>query len=69
MYTESNKPLEANCYTREEDAWPSRVCQSAMEGIEEIAAVAAATETWAVGGRQRLSMRNKRLTLGPIPSS
>ena len=25
--TEPNKPLEANCYTREEDVWPRRACQ------------------------------------------
>ena len=55
--TEFNKPLEANCCTREEDAWPSRACQSAREGIEEIAA-AAATKTWATSGRRKLSTGN-----------
>ena len=65
---EPNKPLEATCYTREEDAWPSRVCQSAREGNEETIA-AAATETWATSERWRLSTGNIRLTLGSVPSS
>ena len=42
--TKPNKPLEANCCTWEEDAWPSRACQSARKGIEETVA-AATTET------------------------
>ena len=57
--TEPNKPLKANCCTREEDAWPRRACQSAREGIEETAA-AAATKTGATSGRRRLFMRNIR---------
>ena len=41
--TEPNKSLEAKSYTREEDAWPSQACQSAREGIEEIATTTATT--------------------------
>ena len=58
--TKPNKHLKANCYTREEDAWSSRVCQSAREGIEETVVVVA-IETRATSGRRRLSMRNIRL--------
>ena len=64
--TELNKLLEAKCCTQEEGAWPIQACQSAREGIEEIAA---ATETWATSGRRRLSTGNIRSTLGPVPSS
>ena len=66
--TEPNKPLEANYWTQKEDAWPSRACQSAREGIEETAA-ATTIETGATSGRRRLSTGNIRSTLGPIPSS
>ena len=66
--TDPNKPLEANCYTREEDAWPSPTSQSAGEGIEETTA-AATTEIGATSGRHRLSMRNIHPTLEPVPSS
>ena len=66
--TEPNKPLEANCCTREEDVWPSQACQSAREGIEETI-VAAVIKTWATSGRRRLSMGNICQTLGPVPSS
>ena len=69
MDTEPNKPLEAKCCTREEDAWLSQECQSVREGIEETAAAAATTETTTIGGRQRLSMEIIRPTLGPVPSS
>ena len=65
---EPNKPLEANRYTREKDAWPSQACQSAREEIEETLAVAA-TETEAISGRRRLSMGNIRLTLGQVLGS
>ena len=51
--TEPNKPLEAKCCTREEDAWLSRPCQSAREGIEEITA-AAVIETGATSGRRKV---------------
>ena len=47
---ELNNPLETNYCIWEEDAWPSRACQSAREGIEETIAVAA-TETGATSGR------------------
>ena len=46
--TELNRPLEANCCTREDDAWSRWECQSARDGKEETAAV---TETGATGGR------------------
>ena len=64
MDIEPNKTLKANFYTREEDAWPSQVCQSAREGIEETVVVVAATKIRAASGRQRLSTGNIRLTLG-----
>ena len=66
--TELSKPLEVNCCTQEEDAWPSRACQSAREGIEETT-VAAATEIGATSGRRRLSTGNICPTLRPVPSS
>ena len=65
---EPNKPLEAKCYTREEDAWPSRAWQSAREGIEEIAA-AVVIETEATSGRRKLSIGNICPTLGLVLSS
>ena len=43
METEPNRPLEANCCTWEEGAWPRWECQSAREGKEETAATAVAT--------------------------
>ena len=36
--TEPNRPLDANCCTREDGAWPRRECQTAREGKEETAA-------------------------------
>ena len=69
MDTEPNKPLEAKCYTREEDVWLSWACQIVREGIEKIAVVAIATETGTTGGRRRLSTGNICPTLGPIPNS
>ena len=57
---EPNKPLEAKCCSREEDAWPRWACQSAREEIEETA-TAATTETGATSERQRLSTGNIRL--------
>ena len=68
MNNDPNKPLEAKCCTREEDAWQSRACQSVREGIEETAIVAA-TETGVTSGRRRLSTGNIHPTLGPVPSS
>ena len=59
--TESNKPLETKYCTREEDVWPSRVCQSAREGIEETVVVVVTIETGATSERQRLSTGNIRL--------
>ena len=35
--TEPNGPLEVNCCTREDGAWPRRECQSAKDGKEETA--------------------------------
>ena len=66
--TKPNKSLEANCCTWEEDVWPSQVCQSTRERIEETTAVAV-TEIGAISGRRRLSTGNIRPTLGPILSS
>ena len=45
--TEPNKPLEANCCTQKEDAWPRRACQRAKEGTKEEIVAAVATETYA----------------------
>ena len=66
---EPNKPREAKYCTREEDVWLSQACQITREEIEEAIAVAAATETGATGGRQRLSMGNIRLILGLVLNS
>ena len=66
--TEPNKSLKSNCCTRDEDAWPSRACQSAKEGVEETI-TAATTETGATSGRRRLSTGNLRPALEPVPSS
>ena len=60
------KPLEANCCTREDDAWPRRECQSAKDGKEE---TAAATKIGATSGRWRLFTGNIRQILKSVPSS
>ena len=65
---EPNKPLEANCCTREEDAWPSQACQSAREGIERIVA-ATATKIGVTSERRRLSTGNICPTLGSVLNS
>ena len=66
--TKPNRPLEAKCCTRKEDAWPSWACQSVREGIEETTIAATTTETGVVGGKRRLSTGNIRPTLGLILS-
>ena len=67
--TEPNRPLEANCYTREEGALPRRECQSVREGKEETVVAVVATKIGATGEKWRLSMGNICLTLGLVPSS
>ena len=66
---EPNKPLEVNCCTREDDAWPRRECQNARDGKEETAAAATTIKIGATSGRWRLSTRNIHPTLGLVPSS
>ena len=64
--TEPNKPLEANCCTQEEDAWPSQARQSAREGIEETAATVA-PETWATSGRWKIIHEKHMPNFGTDP--
>ena len=65
METKPIIPLEANCCTWKEGAWPRWECQNARECIEETTAAVVATKTRAIGGRQRLSIGNIHPTTNP----